>query len=351
MPTSAALTAVVKQTPNPEPAKVALKLPPTLITLCDPKYKNLSQSDFQEACEVVFQSLTISIDEAKYLEESTRLQSQSKLWFDHRAGRLTASKFAAVSKASLSPPPASLVKEIIGSKPVSLDGVPAIDWGKKNESTAREEYLQKAKEIHASLKYQSAGLHVNVEYPHLGATPDGLIECECCGLGIIEIKCPYKYREYKLSDINDNSFCLQPSDRKLKLSHNHAYYLQVQGQLTLCQRSYCDFIVWTECDLFVERVNLDTKAFEAIKPSLDNFFKVAILPILLCGTESCETPSVSDTLDKYCHCNGPEEGRMIACDNRTCKVQWFHFHCVGLTRKPRGSWYCSEACKLQANIK
>ena len=117
--------------PNPEPARIALKLPPTLITLCDPKYKNLSQSDFQEACEVVFQSLTISIDEAKYLEESTRLQSQSKLWFDYWAGRLTASKFAAVSKASLSPPPASLVKEIIGSKPVSLDGVPAIDWGKK----------------------------------------------------------------------------------------------------------------------------------------------------------------------------------------------------------------------------
>ena len=137
-----------------------------------------------------------------------------------------------------------------------------------------------------------------MEYPHLGATPDGLIECECCGLGIIEIKCPYKYREYKLSDIKDSSFCLQPNDGKLKLSHNHAYYLQIQAQLTLCQRSYCDFIVWTECDVFVERVNLDAKAFEVVKPSLDNFFKVAILPKLLCGTESCETPLASNTLDK-----------------------------------------------------
>ena len=88
MPTSAALTAVVvKQTSDSEPiatnARVALKLPPTLASLYDPKYKNLSQSDFQEACESVFKNLTVSVDEAKYLEESTRLQSQSTLWFNH----------------------------------------------------------------------------------------------------------------------------------------------------------------------------------------------------------------------------------------------------------------------------
>ena len=55
MPTSAALTAVVKQTSDSEPiatnARVALKLPPALASLNDPKYKNLSHSDFQEACE------------------------------------------------------------------------------------------------------------------------------------------------------------------------------------------------------------------------------------------------------------------------------------------------------------
>ena len=27
-----------------------------------------------------------------------------------------------------------------------------------------------------------------------GATPDGVTECECCGAGLTEIKCPYKYR-------------------------------------------------------------------------------------------------------------------------------------------------------------
>ena len=57
MPTSAALTTVVKQTSDSEPtqARVVLKLPPTLTTLYDAKYKKLSQSDFQKACELVFQ--------------------------------------------------------------------------------------------------------------------------------------------------------------------------------------------------------------------------------------------------------------------------------------------------------
>ena len=90
MPTSATLTAVAKQPPKPTNSNVILKLPPTLKTyLHDPKYKDLSKSDFEKACESIFQKLSITNSEATYLEESTRLQSQSKLWFDHRVGRIT----------------------------------------------------------------------------------------------------------------------------------------------------------------------------------------------------------------------------------------------------------------------
>ena len=141
--------------------------------------KNLPESDFRKDCKSAFQNLSITSSEASYLEESTRLQSQSKLWFDHRAGRITASKISAISKASLNPPQASLVKEIMGEKGVNVQGVPALDWGKKKEDTARKEYLKKAEETHVSLNYRSTGFHVNIRYPHLGATPDGVIECEC----------------------------------------------------------------------------------------------------------------------------------------------------------------------------
>ena len=52
----------------------------------------------------------MSNDESEYLEESTRLQSQSLLWVQHRAGRITASLFRRVKQTSLT---ASLVKIIL----------------------------------------------------------------------------------------------------------------------------------------------------------------------------------------------------------------------------------------------
>ena len=68
MPTSATLTAVAKQPPKPTNSSVILKLPPTLKTsLHDPKYKDLSNSDFEKACESIFQKLSITTSEATYL--------------------------------------------------------------------------------------------------------------------------------------------------------------------------------------------------------------------------------------------------------------------------------------------
>lgn len=40
----------------------------------------------------------------------------------------------------------------------------------------------------------------------------------------------------------------------------------------------------------------------------------------------------------YCTCSKPYFGRMIACDNESCPLEWFHFDCVGLKRSPKGKW-------------
>ena len=73
MPKSAALTAAVKLTSEPTLARIIQKLPPTLATLYNVKYKDLQQCDLRKVCESVFGNLSITTDEAKYLEESTRL--------------------------------------------------------------------------------------------------------------------------------------------------------------------------------------------------------------------------------------------------------------------------------------
>lgn len=46
----------------------------------------------------------------------------------------------------------------------------------------------------------------------------------------------------------------------------------------------------------------------------------------------------------FCICDNVSYGDMVACDNPSCPIDWFHFKCVGLTAVPKGEWFCSQ-CK------
>ena len=50
--------------------------------------------------------------QAEKVEELSRGQSSNKAWFTHRAGRITASNFKAVSHTNMNMPAQSLIKKI-----------------------------------------------------------------------------------------------------------------------------------------------------------------------------------------------------------------------------------------------
>ena len=85
---------------------VIRSLPRLLTSLHKSEYEKLDENQLQLLSkEVLSKEVTeIQQDEAVYLEESTRLQAQSHLWFEHRVSRITSSKFFQVSRASLNPP-------------------------------------------------------------------------------------------------------------------------------------------------------------------------------------------------------------------------------------------------------
>lgn len=47
---------------------------------------------------------------------------------------------------------------------------------------------------------------------------------------------------------------------------------------------------------------------------------------------------------KYCYCRCPydEVSEMIACDGENCRIEWYHFECVGIMVPPEGKWYCPD---------
>ena len=193
MPNSAILTAL-EHLPQPVTGSqtAVRKLPMLLTSLYHSEYETMEKDDLMSFCHKVFESqLVVTKAEAEYLEEQTKLQQQSPMWFQHRTGRITASVFGKVAKARLNPPPFSLVKRLVNRNTnacTRISSVPQIQWGNVHESVARDAYLLLAKTKHECLEYTSSGLHVKPSWPHLGASPDGLISCKCCGNGLIEIK-------------------------------------------------------------------------------------------------------------------------------------------------------------------
>ena len=123
------------------------------------------------------------------MAESSKLQSQSSVWWEHRKGCLTTSKFSAICRTKIEKPSESLISDILSSK--KSPKVPALSWGIDNENTAREAYKEITSLDHEDFVVTCTGLHVCVSSAHLGASPDGLTSCSCCGKGIVEIKCPY----------------------------------------------------------------------------------------------------------------------------------------------------------------
>ena len=329
--------------PAPEP-----NLPVVLSSLYNDQYRKLSESELTIKCQEIFDDLQISNSEAQFLEVATRNQSACLQWFNHRVGRITASNVYAVLHTSIKNPSPSLLKQICSTSYNSKATSAAIEWGRKNESTARDEYILQQQLFHQGFVCSPAGLVVHPSYPHLGASPDGWIQCDCCGKGVLEIKCPYKHHFTAVHDINNPDFCLIGAPDNLQLKTEHKYYYQVQQQMALCDVDYCDFVVWTINGGVTLRMLRDEDFLENIMPTLNSFFVTCILPELLTRRIQIPIEDDAETSRVYCYCHQGEDGReMIGCDNTSCKFEWFHFDCVGLSKKPKSKyWYCPD-CRKQ----
>ena len=149
----------------------------------------------------------------------------------------------------------------------------------------------------------------------------------------------------------------------------------MQCQLFCTGRRYCDFVVWTESDIHIERLYPDKEFWMNNVEKMRLFFERAILPEITGRffsrpSQTCSLPpsdpctsgtstSVVENSDSgsdsnedlkeyhYCYCQGPEEGEMVGCDNHKCIYEWFHLIRLGLDAPPTSKyWYCPDCRKL-----
>ena len=328
--------------------------PKPLLSLYQPSFTQLDFADLISASAKAYEQLYLTTEMAEAVEKETRLQSHSKLWYKFRAGRVTASKMKSVCRTSTDRPSKSLLLSICYPELFRFTTA-ATRWGCTHERSARDCYKGFREKAHSHFSLLDSGLVLNPEWPFLGASPDGTVHCDCCGSGVVEIKCPYCHRH---DSALENQSCLVDNGDRLQLDRSHAYYYQVQTQIFVSNVDYCDFCVCTfpsgsEPSLHIERILPDFEFWSQCLDASSRFFKQCLLPEILGAwfTKKTTTDSTHPQTTKerelsncrlYCYCQKPEDDSVewIGCDNPTCSIEWFHTSCLNITTIPKGKWYC-----------
>uniref|UniRef100_A0A0A9YW51 YqaJ viral recombinase domain-containing protein n=2 Tax=Lygus hesperus TaxID=30085 RepID=A0A0A9YW51_LYGHE len=126
-------------------------------------------------------------------------------------------------------------------------------------------------------KLEECGLFVHAAHGFLAASLDCLVDDD----GILEVKCPKSAEKLTFQQAISTlkSFCLT---KQGTLKQNHNYFYQIQGQLEITDRQYCDFVVWAPKFAHVERVDRDREFWNNVMfPKLLAFFENSLLPELV----------------------------------------------------------------------
>jgi len=106
-------------------------------------------------------------------------------------------------------PSQSLIKTICYPEAFSFTSK-ATSWGCQQEKQARDIYVKVLKRHHDDFTVTDSGLVINSQWSYIEASPDGIVNCKCHGMWVLEVKCPFCHKETTLKDAAvDKSFCIK----------------------------------------------------------------------------------------------------------------------------------------------
>lgn len=248
-------------------------------------YFNISHSDKTiEELRQLANTINISYTQSdvQYIENTTKSQTSSPLWFKLRAGRITASNFKIVCTTTVNRPAISTITKICYPKKFTSKQT---EYGLKNEFAARQAYTEYMKKLgHQNFEVHQRGLCVNNVYPHIGASPDGVWACDCCGKGILEIKCPITANNFAtFSEYSSSKYSSieKKGRRGYILKRNHAHYFQIQMQMFVLDLNVAHYVIWKKSGILVLTINKNISFWDKYYPKTESFFKYVLLPEII----------------------------------------------------------------------
>ena len=216
-------------------------------------------------------NLTVDEDKIHAIESGTREQTGCIEWKEERKYQCTASSFQLIAKRQRNHE--NFAQSLMHPKPFSSKHTA---HGIKYEPIALQEYQKFMFNRKTPVSVLRSGLVVSKSFPVLGATPDAKVVdfgCSVC-FGLAEVKCPHtKFHVTPLDACSDPGFFMEKiSDSQCRLKRDHAYYMQVQGQMGITGAQWCDFIVYTSKGLYVERIAFDTVFWQDLRSKLVQYY-------------------------------------------------------------------------------
>lgn len=259
-------------------------------TPCVPKSILEVLSTVENQNDLIQKLSEITQEEVDALEKCTRGQNSNNQWKDQRFGRITASTchrvMTKVHTLKTSSKPVDCTS-LLSSLCPSTDNADkkitskALMYGINMEEEARTAYVKEVnRQKHNNINVSSSGLFVLSGMSYIGASPDGLVDCTCCGQGLLEIKCPLSV-SHATPNSNNLPYLLSNDKKEIHLSKSHLYYSQVQQQMGVTGRKWCDFFVYSRHGFHLERIYFDSERWAKLKDAAEFFFKEHIAPFLL----------------------------------------------------------------------
>ena len=176
---------------------------------------------------------------------------RSPEWFAARVGRITASRVGAILGVNPWRGYADVMREMLEeARGIHVyESNRATEWGTFHEPGAIIDYEMDTGHSVTPASFVPLG-------SRYGASPDGYVLD-----GIVEIKCPFKARDYT-------------SDRQFQSALDQPHYWhQMQMQMHCTGTYWCDFYQWAPGAARLENVPYEETWWEEVEPQLAAFFE------------------------------------------------------------------------------
>jgi hypothetical protein len=224
--------------------------------------------------------------------------------------------------------------------------------------------------LHKNFSLKQVGFVIALSTSYVGASPDRLTECDCCGRCVLEIKCPSALQGKDIEERvkTEKSFFLQinPETQEIYLVKNHEYVFQFQLQLYVTESQKGIFGVYNGVsEIKLVQIERDEDLISMMVAKSKLFFLSFILPELVSkryssvkkspSTEPATTfisTNINSNRNQFiCDCQDPlKKDEVVRCAGNFCMFQEFHNSCTKSKIFP-STWKCIYCKKEDAKKK